>query len=75
MKFGGGKHLELIGSSVGIRNTSFFHSKATWGAKKNKVEGLLNMNGGLTEDPKEMEQITNSFFQQLYEKDTNVRPE
>jgi hypothetical protein len=59
----------------GDRNTKFFHKKASWRARKNKIEKLQKVNGTMTEDKEEMETMTTSFFKDLYKADREVQPE
>ena len=47
----------------GDRNTKFFHHKATWRAKTNKIGRLQRSNGSMTTDKTEMETMTTDFFQ------------
>jgi len=59
----------------GDRNTQYFHKKAVWRARKNKIKSLKKEDGSYTEDVHEMQNMTNSFFSQLYTKDLEVMPE
>lgn len=58
----------------GDRNTRYFHLKASWRAKKNKIKKLKKNDGSTTMNKKEMKEISRSFFQQLYTKDDNLNP-
>ena len=58
----------------GGRNTKFFHSKATWRAKKNNISSLRRDDGTITENVEEIHAITNSFFKHLYTSDSTVDP-
>jgi hypothetical protein len=58
----------------GDRNTKFFHMKVAGCAKKNKITRLRKEIGNLTQDKKEMEGMTRSFFQYLYKADPSVEP-
>jgi hypothetical protein len=58
----------------GDRNTKFFHQKATWRAKKNKIERLKKEDGSVTKNKEDMEELTNSFFQNLYKADESTQP-
>jgi hypothetical protein len=58
----------------GDRNTIFFHKKATWRARKNKIERLEKSDGSMTENKEEMEVMATSFFKELYTADQHVQP-
>jgi hypothetical protein len=58
----------------GDRNTKFFHRKATWRQKKNKIEKLQTNNGDVTSDTSTMENLATDFFKDLYSVDTDVQP-
>nr|XP_051228987.1 uncharacterized protein LOC127346758 [Lolium perenne] len=60
---------------AGDRNTSYFHRKATWRAKKNKITELVNNKGVITQDDKEMNTIATEFFMELYKVDNTVQPD
>jgi hypothetical protein len=49
----------------GDRNTKFFHRKASWRHKKNKVRKLRRSDGTWTMDPGEMENMSREFFEGL----------
>ncbi|KAG2598477.1 hypothetical protein PVAP13_5KG367307, partial [Panicum virgatum] len=59
----------------GDRNTGFFHRKATWRSKKNKIRGFISEDNRYVENKGEMEAMATKFFQDLYMKDTSVKPE
>jgi hypothetical protein len=59
----------------GDRNTKFFHKKATWRAKKNKIERLMRQDGSMTENKEEMEDMATKFFTDLYTADEHVQPD
>ncbi|XP_071683392.1 uncharacterized protein [Lolium perenne] len=59
----------------GDRNTKFFHRKATWRSKKNKIEKLQQDNGSVIVDKEQMKEMTNQFFKDLYTADPGVQPE
>lgn len=58
----------------GDRNTTFFHRKASWRAKKNSISSLRKSDGSLTENLEEIKGITNYVFKQLYSCDDMVDP-
>ncbi|KAK1644767.1 hypothetical protein QYE76_062572 [Lolium multiflorum] len=60
---------------AGDRNTRYFHRKATWRAKKNKITELVNNKGVVTQDDKEMNTIATEFFMELYKADNTVQPD
>jgi hypothetical protein len=56
----------------GDRNTKYFHRRASRRKKKNRISKLKRADGSWTVDAKEMEEITRTFFQDLYSKDDNT---
>jgi hypothetical protein len=58
----------------GDRNTSYFHRKAA-ARVKNKINLLKRENGQTTKNKSEMEEMTRTFFIQLYSVDQGVSPE
>lgn len=51
----------------GDRNsTSFFHRKATWRHKKNRICRLQKTDGTWTENREEMANVATNFFKNLY---------
>jgi hypothetical protein len=58
----------------GDRNTKYFHRKASWRHKKNKVRKLRRNDGTWTMDPGEMENMSRDFFEGLFTRDENVDP-
>ena len=58
----------------GDRNTGFFHRKATWRSKKNKIRRLISEDNRYVENKGEMEAMATKFFQDLYMKDASIRP-
>ena len=59
----------------GDRNTNFFHRKAAWRAKKNKIRRLKAEDGRYIENKKEMEEMATTFFKNLYTRDETICPE
>ncbi|XP_062186766.1 uncharacterized protein LOC133890399 [Phragmites australis] len=58
----------------GDRNTSFFHRKAVYRSKKNKIQKLKNSVGRWIDKDVELEALATGFFQKLYSRDVNVEP-
>jgi hypothetical protein len=56
----------------GDRNTKYFHQKAVWRARKNKVKILKDGLGVWQDAPSEMERMANSFFKELFTRDPSV---
>jgi hypothetical protein len=54
---------------------NFFHRKAQWRAKKNRVKKLKTENGEWEENEENMRQIAADYFQSLYTKDPGVNPQ
>lgn len=60
----------------GDRNTKFFHQKATWRARRNRIKKLKKMDGEWSSFHEEMAGMVNDFFfQNLYTKDPSVQPQ
>jgi hypothetical protein len=58
----------------GDRNTNYFHRRASWRQKKNKIEKLQSENGDIIEDAALLESMTTDFFTELYKADPTVQP-
>ena len=58
----------------GDRNTEFFHRKAVWRARKNKVRSLIDNNGVEHADHKAMGGLVQEYFQNIFAKDTSLNP-
>ena len=56
----------------GDRNTKFFHQRAAWRARKNKIRKLKQSDGTWTSDTSCMVGMVNNFFADLYTKDPAV---
>lgn len=56
----------------GDRNTRFFHSKAVWRAKKNRITSLRDADGTVHRSAKEMEKLATDYFQTLFTADPNL---
>lgn len=50
----------------GVKNTSFFHAKATVRDQVNKIIGLRDASGSWTEDKQQMEAVVDSYFPSLF---------
>jgi hypothetical protein len=59
----------------GDRNTKFFHQRAAWRARKNRIRKLRRGDGEWVHDKEEMKGMVNDYFRTLYEKDENVDPQ
>jgi hypothetical protein len=59
---------------AGDRNTSYFHRRATWRQKKNKIEKLQTEQGGVVDDIEKMETLATKYFSKLYQADLTVQP-
>jgi hypothetical protein len=59
----------------GDRNTKFFHQRAVWRARKNKIKKLKDDDGVWQEVPTDMERMATSYFQQLFTKDPSLNSE
>lgn len=56
----------------GVKNTSFFHAKATIRDQVNKIIGLRDASGSWTEDKQQMEAVVDSYFPSLF---SSMNPE
>jgi hypothetical protein len=59
----------------GDRNTKYFHQKAVWRSRKNRIRRLKANNGQWCDDPKQMAAMAQDFFKSMYTRDDNVDPE
>ncbi|KAK1621216.1 hypothetical protein QYE76_026733 [Lolium multiflorum] len=53
----------------GDRNTKFFHQKAVWRARRNKIKRLKDNEGVWKDTPTEMERMALTYFQELFTRD------
>jgi hypothetical protein len=58
----------------GDRNTIFFHRKAVWRARKNRINSLKDQDGVVQDTPSEMECMATSYFQSVYTRDPSIQP-
>jgi hypothetical protein len=56
----------------GDRNTRFFHSRAVWRAKKNKITKLRDSDGTVYKSAKDLERMATDYFRQVYHADPNL---
>lgn len=59
----------------GDRNTKFFHQRATWRARRNRIKRLKDDNGEWCANQQNMEGMVNDYFRNLYTKDPCVAPQ
>jgi len=59
----------------GDRNTKFFHQRAVWRARKNKIRKLKGADGNWCSDRSTMEGMVNNYFSNLYTNDPSVYPQ
>jgi hypothetical protein len=59
----------------GDRNTKYFHRKAMWRAKKNKIRRLKWDDGSWCLDEIEMQGMAESYFKSLFMKDHSIIPD
>ncbi|XP_010236428.1 uncharacterized protein LOC104584030 [Brachypodium distachyon] len=57
---------------AGDRNTCFFHSKAVWRAKKNKITKLKDSNGNWKMEPPELEKLATDYFKDIFTHDPGL---
>ncbi|KAK1610764.1 hypothetical protein QYE76_034437 [Lolium multiflorum] len=56
----------------GDQNTKYFHQKAVWRARKNKIKKLKDKDGVWREVPSDMEIMATSYFKELFTRDPNL---
>ena len=59
----------------GDRNTRFFHSRAVWRAKKNKITKLRDAEGTVQKSTTVLEDMATEYFEKVYTADPNLDPE
>jgi hypothetical protein len=59
----------------GDRNTKFFHQRAAWRARKNKIRKLKGDDGEWVQDKEEMAGMINDYFNLLFTKDDHIDPQ
>jgi hypothetical protein len=59
----------------GDRNTKYFHRKAMWRAKKNKIRSLKKEDGSWCSDEVEMQGMAENYFKSLFTKDNSIDPD
>jgi hypothetical protein len=58
----------------GDRNTKFFHQKAVWRARRNKISKLCDADGVTKTVPTDMQLMDVSYFKSLYTRDPTLDP-
>jgi hypothetical protein len=58
----------------GDHNTKYFHRRAVWHARKNKIKSLKDQDGVVQDVPSEMERMATSYFQSVYTRDPSIVP-
>ncbi|KAM0834414.1 hypothetical protein ACQ4PT_063618 [Festuca glaucescens] len=56
----------------GDRNTKYFHQKAVWRARKNKIKCLKDDDGVWKDTPSDMERMASSYFKDLFTRDPSI---
>jgi hypothetical protein len=59
----------------GDRNTRYFHRKARWRAKKNKIRRLKRGDGSWCANQEEMKGMASHYFSDLFSKDSSLCPD
>jgi hypothetical protein len=57
----------------GDRNTRFFHQKAVWRARRNKIKKLRDDEGQWNDVPSTMERMASSYFKELFTRDPSLQ--
>jgi hypothetical protein len=63
------------GLREGDRNTRFFHSKAIWRARKNRIKKLKDEEGAYQTDQGTMGRLATKYFRELFTADETIDPE
>lgn len=58
----------------GDRNTRFFHNRAVWRAKKNRIQKLRDNAGTIHSTTEAMEAMATEYFKAVYTADPNINP-
>jgi hypothetical protein len=58
----------------GDRNTKYFHSKAVWRSRKNRIRKLIGDDGVTYEDVSTLHQMATDYFQKLFTADDSLDP-
>lgn len=58
----------------GDRNTKFFHGRAVWRSRKNKIEKLKAADGNVYSNQETMGTMATNYFKELFTKDPNLVP-
>ncbi|KAJ1268194.1 hypothetical protein BS78_07G118600, partial [Paspalum vaginatum] len=58
----------------GDRNNKYFHRKAMWRAKKNRIKKLKRDDGTWCTSQEEMKSMTMEYFEKLFTKDADIVP-
>jgi hypothetical protein len=56
----------------GDRNTKFFHHKAVWRARRNKITKLRDDNSVINTVPTDMQRMSVSYFKPLFTRDPSL---
>jgi hypothetical protein len=59
----------------GDRNTKYFHRKAMWRGKKNKINRLRRVDGSWCLDEDEIQGMAGSYFKSMFTKDSSINPD
>ncbi|EEC68693.1 hypothetical protein OsI_37162 [Oryza sativa Indica Group] len=59
----------------GDKNTKFFHSRAVWRAKKNRITKLKDLQGTVHRTTTAMESMATDYFQEMFAADPTLNPE
>jgi hypothetical protein len=59
----------------GDRNTKYFHQRARWRARKNRIKKLKKQDGNWMSDQEEMQNMATDYFANLFMEDASVNPQ
>jgi hypothetical protein len=60
---------------LGDQNTKFFHRKASWRQKNNKINSLQNADGLVVDNQSELENMAKNYFEGMHKKEEYIFPE
>ncbi|XP_073367603.1 uncharacterized protein [Aegilops tauschii subsp. strangulata] len=69
------QRLRIAWLKEGDRNTKFFHGKAVWRARKNRIKGLRDSHRVWQQEQSTMLKMAQQYFETMFAADPNIDPE